>query len=228
MPPRISAPLHSLCAARWRPAWPATAGLWVVVGLVLAGCGTHPALPAAEPPPAVAASSGPAPAQPVEAPSPARPAPAQPQPDPVRDMLAYADRVRQYAMPDLALEITRLGDAPETPATQMQLAIALSQTHLPVDLARALGLLQKLLASPDPESLALQPLARLLAARYGDQRRVEDLLDKQAQQTRDSQRRIDQLNERLEAVKAIERSLTARPAGSGASAPQAGQRPHSP
>ena len=51
---------------------------------------------------------------------------------------------------------------------------------------------------------------RALAARYAEQRRVEDDRDKQAQQLRDSQRRIDQLNDRIEALRAIERSF-ARP-----------------
>ena len=51
----------------------------------------------------------------------------------------------------------------------------------------------------------------LLANRLMDQRRLEDATERQAQQLRDSQRRIDQLNERLEAMRAIERSLTTRP-----------------
>jgi len=43
-----------------------------------------------------------------------------------------------------------------------------------------------------------------------EQRRVEDDRDKQVQQLRESQRRIDQLNDRIEALRAIERSF-ARP-----------------
>ena len=59
----------------------------------------------------------------------------------------------------------------------------------------------------------LKPLARLLAARLLDQRRLEDGVERQSQQLRDSQRRIEVLNERLEAMRAIERSLTPRGAG---------------
>ena len=44
-----------------------------------------------------------------------------------------------------------------------------------------------------------------------EQRRLEDSLERQSQQLREHQRRIDQLNERLEAMRAIERSLTTRP-----------------
>ena len=61
----------------------------------------------------------------------------------------------------------------------------------------------------------------------GEQRRLEDLLEKQNQQTRDVQRRLDQTNERLEALKAIERSLTSRPpppATAPASAPTSRNR----
>ena len=89
----------------------------------------------------------------------------------------------------------------------MQLALALAQTRVPADLARALGLLQRVIANPSPEAQPLQPLARALAARYVEQRRVEDDRDRQAQQLRESQRRIDQLNDRIEALRAIERSF---------------------
>ena len=83
------------------------------------------------------------------------------------------------------------------------------------------------LAKARAEAQALHPLARLLATRYTEQRRLEDLLDKQTQQLRDVQRRLDQTNDRLEALKAIERSLTSRPAASSPAA--AGQaRPSRP
>jgi enoyl-CoA hydratase/carnithine racemase len=93
----------------------------------------------------------------------------------------------------------------------MRLAIALMHTQLPADTARALGLLQRVINNPAPESTALKPLARLLATRLGTQRRLEDTVERQGQQLRDHQRRIEQLSERLEAMRAIERSLTTRP-----------------
>jgi hypothetical protein len=46
-----------------------------------------------------------------------------------------------------------------------------------------------------------------------EQRRLEDQLEKGAAQRRDQQRTLQQLNEKLEALKAIERSMTARPPG---------------
>ena len=57
------------------------------------------------------------------------------------------------------------------------------------------------------EAAAWAPWARLLAGRAAEQRRLEEQFDRLAQQLRDSQRRIDQLSEKLEALKAIERSL---------------------
>jgi hypothetical protein len=126
----------------------------------------------------------------------------------VAGMLAYAERVRMMQPPELAQEVARLGDTP-TPTAQMQLAVALSQLRQLPELVRAQEMLARVLGNPEAE--ALHPLARLLAARFTEQRRVEEQVDKQNQQAKDLQRRLDQTNERLEALKAIERSLTTRP-----------------
>jgi DNA repair ATPase RecN len=134
-------------------------------------------------------------------------------------MLAYSDRVRTMSAAELGQEVTRLNHA-ATPADQLQLALVLSQFRQLPELIRAQEQLTRLLANTSPEAQALHPLARLLAARYGEQRRLEDLLERQNQQTREVQRRLEQTNERLEALKAIERSLTSRsPAASRPRAP---------
>jgi TolA-binding protein len=106
----------------------------------------------------------------------------------------------------------------------MQVALLLAQTRVPADLARSLGLLQRVISNPTADAQPLQPLARLLAARFLEQRKVEDDRDRQAQQARDAQRRIDQLNDRIEALRAIERSF-ARP---NAPAPTNGSKPATP
>ncbi len=134
--------------------------------------------------------------------------------------LAYADRARGMPPTEVAMEITRLGEAGDAPLTQVQLALVLLQTHLPADTARALGLLQRASGSTDAEARAVQPLIRLLMSRASENRRLEEAIDRQNQQMRDNQRRIDQLTERLEAVRAIERSLTA-PRAPGSAPPQA-------
>jgi hypothetical protein len=145
---------------------------------------------------------------------------------PVAAMLSYADKTRSLNGGELGAEISRIGDPGDSPTTQMQLALLLAQTRVPADLARALGLLQRVIANSSPEAQPLQPLARALAARYVEQRRVEDDRDKQVQQLRDSQRRIDQLNDRIEALRAIERSF-ARPnmAPTAPAAPPNGTKP---
>lgn len=152
--------------------------------------------------------------QPAGAAKPAPPA----EPDAVVRMLAYAERVRVMPPAELGQELARLGDA-SAPADQLRLSLVLSQLHQLPDLIRAQELLARVLGNADAEAQALQPLARLLASRFAEQRRLEEQLEKQNQQMRDVQRRLDQTNERLEALKAIERSLASRPPAAPASAP---------
>jgi hypothetical protein len=186
--------------------------------LVLAACATT-TRPAAAPAPAVQPVPPPPPPSPPVLPVEAEPVAPATQPafvfaqntqGPVAAMLAYADRVRQLGPNELGAELGRLGDLVESPVVQMQTALVLAQTRVPADLARALGLLQRVASNPTPDAQPLAPLARALASRYTEQRRVEEDRDRQAQQVRESQRRIDQLNERIEALRAIERSF-ARP-----------------
>jgi hypothetical protein len=138
--------------------------------------------------------------------------------EPISAMLLYAEKVRSLNGNELNAELARLGDPGESPTAQMQTALILAQTRVPADLARAVGLMQRVAANTSAEAKPLHPLARVLAARYLEQRRVEDDRDRQAAQLRDAQRRIDQLNDRIEALRAIERSF-ARPASSAKPAP---------
>lgn len=210
-------------------------GAALAAALLAACTGTPPlaSRPPAAPAPAPAASSAGANGASAAAAA-ALTAPASAAPTPERDaivrVLAYFDRVRSQSATELSQEVARLGN-PYVPANQLQLALALGQLRQTPELVRAQELLTRLLANTDAEAQALHPLARLLAARFGEQRRLEDLLDKQTQQTRDVQRRLDQTNERLEALKAIERSLTSRPpapVAPGAPAPANRSRPAAP
>ncbi|WP_235510011.1 hypothetical protein [Variovorax sp. Root473] len=194
--------------------------------LLLAACASQPKPPAeadALPPPVAAPRVVPVEAEP-RAPA-TQPASlfTQLTQGPLTAMLAYADKVRPLGGADLSAEISRVGEQGDTPAAQMQLAILLAQTRVPADLARALGLLQRVIGNPAPEAQPLHPLARALAARYIEQRRVEDDRDKQVQQLRDSQRRIDQLNERIEALRAIERSFARPNSSAPVTAPSGGR-----
>ena len=131
--------------------------------------------------------------------------------DTVVGLLAYADWVRALPMLELLREIARLGN-PNSPIEQLQLALSLQQLHQAAESARAQELLNRILSNPSAPAQPLHALARLLTARYADQRRLEEQLERQVQQTRDVQRRLEKTRERLEALKAIERSLTSRPA----------------
>lgn len=144
-------------------------------------------------------------------------------PAPTESALAYAERIRNFQPPELAQEISSLGDPQDSPLRQMQLAIALGATRTSANNARALALLQRLLAQNQAQAQALHPLARMLLAQQAETRRLEEQLERQTQQARDAHRRIDQLNDRLEALRAVERSLL-RPAAT-LSAPANGQRP---
>jgi len=114
---------------------------------------------------------------------------------------------------ELAREFARL-DPPGHPASVLEFALALGQTRNPGDTVRALNVLDPLARSTDPQMAPWRPLARLLTARYAEQRRLEEQIERQAQQLREAQRRQDQLTQQLEALKAIERSLTNRPPAS--------------
>ncbi|MBX3634872.1 MAG: hypothetical protein KF683_05710 [Rubrivivax sp.] len=186
----------------------------LAAALLVAGCMT--------PPPGEAPSATP-PSQtqpPPSAPSPAsvlpEPAPAPP-PPPARDaadvaarqLLAYHDRLRTMGAAELAREHLRLADAAGAPQT-LELALLLAQRRANGDLARALALLEPLLRDDAAANPWAAP-ARLLHARLAEQRRLEDQLERQGQQLREQQRRIDQLASQLDALRAIERSLTARP-----------------
>ncbi len=175
------------------------------------------------PPPA------PAPPAPVQTyvPPPAPPAPpvtiyvpvVDPTDQAARLLLAYQERLAQLGPPGpsnaqlLAPELQRLGDGSASPQAAMELALLLGGTRTPGDLQRALALLEAV--QRNPEAAPWHGLARLLATRYAEQRRSEEQAERLAQQLRDaqreSQRRLDQLNEKLEALKAIERSLNSRP-----------------
>lgn len=139
-----------------------------------------------------------------------------------RRLLAFNERIRELGPADLARESVRLGDATD-PATTLELALVLAQTRQTGDLARALTLVEPLArASSNGKGNAAYPwqgLARLLHLRLLEQRRLEEQAERLNLQTRDMQRRIDQLSSQIDALRAIERSLNTRPAGTPPPAP---------
>lgn len=187
------------------------AGLAACAGVPEPPAPTPPLLAPAEPPVL------PAPAAPEPAPAPPAAPPAEPAPGPqqladmaTRRVLAYQERLRELPPTDLAREQARLAEPASDPGQALELALLLATTRQPGDLLRALGLVEPIARPGAPA--AWRPIARLLQARLAEQRRLEEQAERQAQQLRDQQRRLDQLNSQLEALKNIERSLVTRPA----------------
>lgn len=129
--------------------------------------------------------------------------------------LAYAERLRQLPAADVSAEVAAIAEPGGSVQRQMQLALALLHAPLPTDTARVLGLLQRVINHPAPEAGPLKPLSRLLASRLQAQRRLEDSNERLNQQWREAQRRIELLGDQIDAMRAIERSLSPRPAAPG-------------
>lgn len=149
----------------------------------------------------------------------------------LRELATWSEHVRQMSPAELGKVFSR-GDPPADAAARVRYALALGHTRNPADTVRALGLLEPLLRSTDPANQPWRMLASLLAATFTERRRVEELAERQAQQLRESQRRQEQLSQQLEALKAIERSLTQRSAPAlpslPASPPTPPQAPNTP
>lgn len=173
--------------------------------LVLAGCAHRPAPPL---PPV---------AQPVAVrpPEPAPPpAPQPPPPDPVaeaaRSVMSFQARLRDLGNGDLERERARLAEAPAHPENVLKLAMVMARMRQPGDTARALALVDPYARSEDPALEPWRPWLRLMASGLAEQRRLEEQIERQQQVLRENQRRIEQANQKLEALKAIERSLEDR------------------
>jgi len=139
----------------------------------------------------LAACQTPLPA-PEPVPEPAPPPPACPEPPPpppqaeeLKAVLAYAEDLRK--------------------------ALALGQGRGSTEQAQAAAQLDLVANAADVQAEPLKPLATLLVARLAEQRRLQDNIEKLTLQLRESQRRNDQLNEKLEALKAIEQTLPVKP-----------------
>ncbi|MEO6856555.1 MAG: hypothetical protein ABI410_11920 [Rhodoferax sp.] len=191
--------------------WLSAASL-VAILLGLAACASPPPDASQETPrPALPIDTQPA-SQVPEASTP--PLTAVPVPDPVAQaghaLLRWQDQLRQTPPDALPAVAARIAAEPVTPASAVHLALVWLHTRGPGDAARALAQLDAVQTSADPAAQPWADWARLLSARATELKRLDEQINRQTQQLRDSQRRIDQLTEQLEALKAIERSLAPR------------------
>jgi hypothetical protein len=132
-------------------------------------------------------------------------------PDPsVAELLAYHASVRLMTPSELAKAQQDMAAQDASAKNNLRRAMLAATVHGTGDLARAQALLEPIAQSTDQPALA--PLAQLLSAHYAETRRQDEAIEKLNGQVRDAQRRNDQLNEKLEGLKNIERSLSVRPA----------------
>lgn len=127
-------------------------------------------------------------------------------PDETAPLLAYHQQVRRMAQGELLQELAALGLRQPAPRVALQMGMVLLWTRGAADLARAQALFDTVAFTTHP----LAPLAALLSAQCQEQRRLVEQGDKQQALLKESQRKIDQLTETLESLKAIERNLPAR------------------
>ncbi len=132
-------------------------------------------------------------------------------PPAVHGSLAYFQQLQRMSPQAVARERISLSAAAQTPTTQVRLAMLLGQTHAANDLGKAVAMLNALLKSNAPEAVELQPLIQLLATQYQERVKSEAQNEKSAQQLKESQRRGDELQEKLNAIADIENSLSSRP-----------------
>ena len=132
-------------------------------------------------------------------------------------LLGYFQLLLRMTAQELARERTMLTMIPQTPATHVRMSMLLGLSRSSADLPRAQSLLDALLKSTDPAAVSLFPLARLLSSQYNErqknQMQNEKLVaqsEQLGQQLKDSLRRSAELQEKLDALANIERSLPVR------------------
>jgi len=125
--------------------------------------------------------------------------------------LAYYQMLQRMTPAQINRERLVLAALPPTPNTQVRTAMVLGHPRGQQDFTKALALLEGVLKSTEPAALGLHPLARLLADNYAERQKLETQLEKQGQQLKDSQRKAVELQEKIDSLAEIERTLPQRP-----------------
>ncbi|WP_432240281.1 hypothetical protein [Herbaspirillum robiniae] len=127
----------------------------------------------------------------------------------IDELLSYNAQLRKMPPAELGRELQRINAYPASPSNTVRRAMALSLTRDPIDLAKAEAQLWNVMGDNSVEAEKLKPLVQVLVGHYSDLRRVADNAEKSSVQLKEAQRKVDQLNDKLEALKNIERSLPA-------------------
>ncbi|HAT33372.1 MAG TPA: hypothetical protein DCW29_21750 [Janthinobacterium sp.] len=130
----------------------------------------------------------------------------------INELLTYQAGLRQMPPAEVSRALLELSRQEASAKNTVRRAMLLAAVRGNGDLGRAQALLDGVLQAGGAEEQALKGLAQFLAAAYAEARRQDEVADKLNAQIREGQRRNDLLNEKLEALKNIERTLSARPA----------------
>lgn len=177
-----------------------------LTAVLLSACAPAPV----KPPPVVCPPPPPPPPPPVVIPDNAAP---------INDLLAFQAGLRQLASADLIKVLTDMNTKPSSGDVLIRRAMLLTALHNNGDLGRAQALLDTVSLSEADDEKPLRPLARALSGAVADRRAQDESIDRLNTQIRESQRQNAQLNDKLEALKNIERTLSARPATPPPAAP---------
>jgi hypothetical protein len=143
--------------------------------------------------------------------APAMPLAAAPAKSVVDRLFAYRRWLDGASQADLNKELTALNSVPASAETEVRKAMVLGAMRDSARLARARTILDNVLLMNDSDALALRPLVEWMIDNNTELRRVTSLNERQALQLKDTQRRFDQLSEKLDAMKRIESSQPASP-----------------
>ena len=124
--------------------------------------------------------------------------------------LVYYQSLHRLTPSEFARERGNFAAAPRTAQARLLGAMLLGYPRAQQDLARAQGLLDDILRADDPAARELQPLARVLADNYAERGRLEAQHERLALQLKDAQRRNAELQEKIDRLADIERTLIPR------------------
>ncbi len=131
-----------------------------------------------------------------------------------RDVLRTDAQLRTMSAADLAgaashwAEQISTDDPAATPGAALNLALVLAREGGSANLERAGALLAPLARGGTPDLQAWQPMAAMLADRIDAERRLQSQVDRQTAQAAQDQHHIERLTEKLNALKAIELSMS--------------------
>lgn len=139
------------------------------------------------------------------------------------DLLEYYQRLRGLSAAELAREQVALNQQATQPRADswvVQQVLLQSVQRGPNDLGRSLNALDAVVKNKEPANASVKQLAGLVYGFLQEQKRLEEQTEKLNAQLRDEQKQQDALaakqaalQDKLDGLKAIERSLLNRPQG---------------